>query len=80
MKLDESIDLYKKESDARAEAYAAATAAILAIRPLTENIFEMLDENDREADALRSALSKLKDARCTAFETALALHIDRISA
>ena len=80
MKLDESIDLHKTESDARAAAYAAAEAAIRAIRPLTEDIFEMLDERDPEADALRSAISKLGNARCAAAEAAHNRHIARISA
>ncbi len=79
MKLDESIALYKKESEARAAAYAAAESAIKAIRPLTDDLFEMLEERDPEADALRSVLSILGDAQCAAGEAALNLHIARIS-
>ncbi len=79
MNIDESITIYKKESEARDAAYAAAEAAIRAIRPLTDDIFEMLEERDAEADALRSALSLLGDARCAADEAELNLHISRIS-
>jgi len=79
MNIDESLDLYKKESEVRATAYAAAEAAIRAIRPLTEDIFEMLEERDPEADALRAALSLLGDARCAAGEAELNLHIARLS-
>jgi hypothetical protein len=80
MKLTESLDLNKTESDSRARAYDAAEAAIRAIRPLTTDIFELLDERDPEADALRSALSLLGDARCAAGEAAHNRHIARISA
>ena len=80
MKLDESIDLYKTESDARAAAYAAAADAIRAIRPLTADIFELLTERDDEADALRSALGKLAAARCAASLDAENRHLARISA
>ena len=80
MKLTESIALHKTESDARARAYDAAEAAIRAIRPLTTDIFELLDERDPEADALRSSLSLLGDARCAAGEAAHNRHIARISA
>jgi len=79
MKHDDSITLYKKESEARAAAYAAAESAIRAIRPLTDDIFEMLEERDPEADALRSVLSLLATARCAAGEAELNLHIARVS-
>ena len=79
MKLDDSLALYKNESDALTAAYGAVEAAIRAIRPLTEDIFEMLDERDPEADAIRSALSKLGDARCAAAEASLSRHLARIS-
>jgi hypothetical protein len=80
MKLDDSIDLNKTETDARATAYAAAEYAIRAIRPLTADVIEMLNERDDEADALRSALGKLAAARCAAGLDAHNRHLARISA